>query len=62
MQIQWFLAENENLHQWIYSTWIENCEVHLCSKGFFTVKFDTPTILECVLKEGPWFWGMRVSS
>lgn len=50
-----FWPKLENLHLWIFFTWTENCEFHLCSKGFFIVKFDTATDLQYVLNEGSWF-------
>jgi hypothetical protein len=46
-----------DLFQWIFMTWTPNCEVHLCSKGFFIVKFESSEIREYVIQEGPWFWG-----
>lgn len=29
-----FWPKPEALHQWIYSIWTENCDIHLCSRGF----------------------------
>ena len=52
-----FWPKLEALRQWIYSIWTENCDIHLCSKGFFIVKFDTIKDKEYALNEGPWFWG-----
>lgn len=52
-----FWPKPEGLIQWIYSIWTENCDIHLCSKGFFIVKFDTIKDKEFALNEGPWFWG-----
>ena len=34
-----------------------DCEIHLCSKGFFIVKFTSTVDKETILQEGPWFWG-----
>ena len=42
---------------WIYTKWTTNCEVHLCSKGFFIVKFLSAIDRDIVMQEGPWFWG-----
>jgi len=52
-----FWPKTDALRQWIFSTWSTNCDIHLCSKGFFIVKFDTVNEKEYVLHEGPWFWG-----
>lgn len=35
----------------------ESCDIHLCSRGFFIVKFDATKDKDYVLNEGPWFWG-----
>lgn len=40
-----------------YSTWTENCCIHLCSRGFYIVKFDTAKDKDYALNEEPWFWG-----
>jgi len=52
-----FWTKPKALSQWIYSIWIENCDIHLYSKGFFIVKFYTVNDKEYALNEGPWFWG-----
>ena len=52
-----FWAKPESLNQWIYSIWIENGDLHLYSKGFFIVKFNTVKDKKYALNEGPWFWG-----
>lgn len=52
-----FWPKTDALRQWIFSTWSTNFDIHLCSKGFFIVKFDTVKEKEHVLHEGPWFWG-----
>lgn len=52
-----FWPKPKALRQWIYSIWTVNCDIHLCSKGFFIVKFDTVNDKEYALYEGPWFWG-----
>eukprot|EP00253_Pinus_taeda_P003030 PITA_03030 len=52
-----FWPKTNALQQWIYSTWTTNCDIHLCSKGFFIVRFDTVKEREYALHEGPWFWG-----
>lgn len=50
-----FLPKPEALSQWIYSIWTKNYDIHLCSKGFFIVKFYTVNDKEYALNEGPWF-------
>jgi len=52
-----FWPKTKVLHQWIFSTLTERCDIHLCSRGFFIVKFDTTKDKDYVLNEGPWFWG-----
>eukprot|EP00253_Pinus_taeda_P006747 PITA_06747 len=52
-----FRPKLEALRQWIYSIWTEKCDIHLCSKGFFVVKFHTLNDKEYALNEEPWFWG-----
>lgn len=52
-----FWPKTDALRQWIFSTWTTNCDIHLCSKGFFIVKFDTAKEKDYALHEGPWFWG-----
>lgn len=52
-----FWLKTEDPHRWIFSTWTENCDIHLCSRGFFVVNFDTLKFLDYIFKEGPWFWG-----
>ena len=36
-----FWPKSDALHQWIFSTWSSNCEIYLCPKGFFIVRFNT---------------------
>lgn len=52
-----FWPKSDALHQWIYSTWTPNCEIYLCPKGFFIVRFDTEQERDSIIKQGPWFWG-----
>lgn len=52
-----FWPKLKALHQWILSTWIENYDIKLHSRGFFIVKFDTTKDKDYVLNEGSWFWG-----
>eukprot|EP00253_Pinus_taeda_P023327 PITA_23327 len=33
------------------------CDIHLCSKGFFIVKFTSQEVRDTVISSGPWFWG-----
>ena len=46
-----------NLYKWIHSTWTDECEISLCSKGFFMVFFHHSEDHHGVFKLGPWFWG-----
>lgn len=48
--------KSEALHQWIFSNRRTNYDIHICSKDFFIVKFDTVKDKDYVLNEGPWFW------
>lgn len=47
----------EALYQWVFSLSTPNCDIYLCSKGFFIVQFETQKDLDFVLNEGPWIWG-----
>lgn len=38
---------------WIFTTLTSNYKFHLCSKGFFIVKFESSEIKEYVIQEGP---------
>eukprot|EP00253_Pinus_taeda_P024239 PITA_24239 len=33
------------------------CDIHLCSKGFFIVKFASTEAKDTIISAGPWFWG-----
>ena len=46
-----------DLSKWIHSNWTNNCQVMLCSKGFFITVFAFDEDYQKALKEGPWFWG-----
>lgn len=50
-----FWPKLDALHQWVFSTWTTNCDIYLCSKGFFIIQFDTQKDLDFALNEGPWF-------
>lgn len=52
-----FWPKSDALHQWIYATWSPNCEIYLCPKGFFIVKFNTEQERANIINQGPWFWG-----
>lgn len=52
-----FWPKTDALRQWIFSTWTTNCDILLCSKGFFMAKFDMVKEKDFYLHEGPWFWG-----
>lgn len=41
----------------IFTNSTTQCEIHLCSKGFFIVKFLSAIDRDIVIQEGPWFWG-----
>ena len=32
-------------------------EIHLCSKGYFIVKFTSTEVRDAIISTGPWFWG-----
>lgn len=36
-----FWPISHELHQWIFTNWIINCKILLCSKGFFVVQFES---------------------
>jgi len=52
-----FWPKSQDLHAWIYHNWTTNCQILLCSKGFFIVLFDSPDEYQKVFMQGPWFWG-----
>jgi len=52
-----FWPRTDALYQWIHTVWTKNCQIHLCSKGFFIVTFLVEEEKEKILNEGPWFWG-----
>lgn len=52
-----FWPKSDALHQWIYSSWSPNCEIYLCPKGFFIVRFNTEQERDSIINQGPWFWG-----
>lgn len=52
-----FWPKSDALHQWIFSTWSPNCEIYLCPKGFFIVRFNTKRERDNIINQGPWFWG-----
>jgi len=52
-----FWPKSHDLHAWIYQNWTSNCQILLCSKGFFIVQFDSLDEYQKVLLQGPWFWG-----
>ena len=33
------------------------CDIHLCAKGFFIVRFTSKEVRDTVISTGPWFWG-----
>lgn len=52
-----FWPKSHVLHQWIYEAWTPHCEIYLCPKGFFIVRFITVQERDHILKMRPWFWG-----
>lgn len=46
-----------DLFHWIFTRWTMESEIHLCSKGFFIVKFSSQEVRDTVISTGPWFWG-----
>lgn len=52
-----FLPKYDVFHQWIYVAWSPKCEIYLCPKGFFIVRFRTIQEREHFLNKGQWFWG-----
>jgi len=52
-----FWPNSDVLHQWIHTAWTSNCEIYLCPKGFFIVRFSIAQEQEHILNMGPWFWG-----
>lgn len=51
-----YLPKSGDLHHWIHTTWTPNCEIYLCPKGFFIVRFNTKQEKKHILNKGPWFW------
>ena len=52
-----FWPRSYDLHNWIYTNWTTNCQILLCSKGFFVVQFDSQEDYQKIIEQGPWFWG-----
>ena len=52
-----FWPKPVELFHWIFTNWTMDCEIHLCSKGFFNVKFASSEARDNILRVGPWFWG-----
>lgn len=50
-----FWPKSDALHQWVYEIWSPKCEIYLCPKGFFIVRFRTKQEREYILNKGPWF-------
>ena len=42
-----------DLHQWVFTNWTTNCQILLCSKGFFVVQFDSQEDYQKMLTQGP---------
>jgi len=52
-----FWPKSMDLFLWVFRTWTNLCDIHLCSKGFFIVKFRTAEERDIIMREGPWFMG-----
>ena len=52
-----FWPRSFDLHNWIYTNWTTNCQILLCSKGFFVVQFESKEEYLKIREQGPWFWG-----
>lgn len=52
-----FWPKPADLFHWIFTNWTIQCEIHLCSKGFFIVNFLSAIDKDIVIQEGLWFWG-----
>ena len=52
-----FWPKPMDLFHWIYTSWTMECDIHLCSKGFFIVKFASTEARDTIISAGPWFWG-----
>ncbi len=50
-----FWPKSDVLHQWIYEAWSPDCEIYLCPKGFFIVRFRIEQEREYILNKGPLF-------
>lgn len=51
-----FWPKSYDLHEWVYTNWTKNCQILLCSKGFFVVQFETQEEYQKTIEQGPWFW------
>lgn len=52
-----FWPKSDILHQWIYVVWSPECEIYLCPKVFYIVRFRIEQEREYILNKGPWSWG-----
>jgi len=52
-----FWPRSYDLHNWVYTNWTIDCQLLLCSKGFFIVQFEKLEECQKVITQGPWFWG-----
>lgn len=50
-----FWPKPMDLFHWIFTTWTMECDIHLCSKGFFIVRFASSEARETIISKGPWF-------
>ena len=56
-QFNCFSRKPMDLFHWIFTQWTMECDIHLCSKGFFIVKFISLEATDKIIRAGPWFWG-----
>eukprot|EP00253_Pinus_taeda_P011765 PITA_11765 len=52
-----YWPKTDALDQWVYTSWTSKCEIYLCPKGFFIVRFSTELERDNIINQGPWFWG-----
>jgi len=54
-RFNYFWPKPVDIFHWIFTNWTTQCEIHLCSKGFFIVNFPSAEARNTILREGPWF-------
>ena len=48
-----FWPKPMDLFHWIFTRWTMECDIHLCSKGFFIVKFKSMEAKDLIIRSGP---------